>query len=259
MRTLDARPFNLIAEHPEVRPWLGAADPTAPLDLAPLVGDVGNFAFLTEHEDGGYIYCKLQPGLYFLHTLAMPAARGRPMLKLLRSGLAAMFCATDAVEIVTMIPDGNEKARKWSDVAGFRDTFRREKCFSLMGDVVGCQHRSLSYGDWVTSDPHNVDWGQQVQSMVAMAQGSDGPLPVNRVREAWMGATTRGCIEHNVTKAVGMFNRWASQAAADPITLIGLNPPVLDTGEAVLELLSGTFEVLSARSVLHPKRNPSCQ
>ena len=252
-RSLNPAPFNLIASHPEVRPWLGAPDPTMDIDLSPLVANVNNFAFLTDHQDGGYIYCKLQPGLYFAHTMAMPSARGRPMLKLLRHSLGALFCATDAVEVVTSIPDGNDAARKWSDVAHFRDTFRREKCFPLMGETVGVQHRSLSYGDWVTSDPYNLDWGGQVQSMIALARGNDGPLPVDKVHDAWVGATARGCVEHNVSKVVGMFNRWASQAETAPMTVIGLNPPVLDTGEAVLELLSGTFAVLSARSVLHPK------
>ena len=66
----------------------GLADPTAEIDLTPQISNPDNFAFLTDQGDGGYVLLKLQAGLYAAHTLALPAARGRPMLKLMRSVFA---------------------------------------------------------------------------------------------------------------------------------------------------------------------------
>jgi len=243
MRTMNAEALNAIAVHPEVRPWLGFSDPLAEIDLTGPVSNPDNFAFLTKQGDGGYMLLKIQPGLYAAHTLAMPSARGKPMFKLMREGFAAMFLTTDAIEIVSQVPDGNEAAENWSALAGFRNTFRREAYFPLMGERVGCQFKSLTYGDWVVKDRANLEQGQ------AFYERTFGMPLVDPVCAAWIGATIRGCVAGNATKVVGLYNRWSPVAGYAEATLLSITPPVVEIGDAVIGLEAGQMSLLAARSV----------
>ncbi len=242
-RTLDAEAFNIIAADPEVRPWLGLPDPTEPVDFSSITQNTDNFCLLTRERDGGYMLIKLQPGLYVAHTLALPSARGRPMLRLMREGFAFMFSATDCIEIVTQVPDQNEAAQRWSDLAGFRNVFRREACFSLMGELVGCQFRSLTYQDWAIRHQPNQTLGHEFHEVLkaaGLADHADDP-----VHDAFVGATIACVQNQNIHKGLGMYARWAMTANYVPARLITASPPTIDTGEAVVQLLDGQLSVLS--------------
>jgi hypothetical protein len=248
-RTLDATHFIDIANHPEVRPWLGFDDPLT--DIAPqfaaVVSDANNFAFMTAQKDGGYLLLKLQPGLYAAHSMAMPAARGRPMAKLMREWFATMFRATDAIEIVTQVPDKNEAARGWSVLAGFRDTFRREAFFPLMGERIGCQFMSLHWNDWAVKDRENLQLGRAFHAMIDQHRGEPSH-PADPVHDAMVGATIGCCTEGNANKGIGLYNRWASVAGYHQATLLSAAPVTVDTGDAVVQIEGGKLDVLTVRS-----------
>lgn len=239
IRTLDATRFNAISAHPDVRPWLGF---DGELDLTALVRNPANICILTDNLDGGYILVKLHPGLYAAHTLSLPSARGRPMLQLMRDGFAMMFTATDAVEITTMVPDGATAAARWAEVAGFRETFRREAFFPLSGQLVGASFRSLRYEDWVLSDGRNAILGEEFHAKLEAAQ--DHIHPEDKVHDLWVGATILGCKAGNLTKSIGMYNRWASQSGYQQAVILSACPSVVDIGDAVVQLSSGQIEVL---------------
>jgi len=195
MRTMNADAFNRIANHPEVRPWIGMEDPRIDIDLTSVTRNPDNFAFLTDKEDGGYLVVKLAAGLYVAHSMALPDARGRPMASLMRKGFQCMFVETDAVEIVTQIPDGNQRAEGLSQLAGFRSTFRKEKHFPLMGERVGSQFKSLVYADWVVSghsDARRV--GQAFHEEIGRLHGLANHAH-DGVHDQWVGATVMGCLE----------------------------------------------------------------
>lgn len=246
-RSLNAKPFNLIAMEPSVRPWLGYG--LEDIDLTPLVENPNNVCFLTENEDGGYILVKLRPGLYSAHTLALPSARGRAMLNCMRDGFATMFTATDAVEIVTMVPDGNEAGSRWADVAGFRETFRREAFFPLMDETVGASFRSLRYEDWVLKDPRHGKLGELFHERLDEARGEAGAHthPDDPVHDRWVGATLSSAIEGNLPKAIEFYNRWAAQSGYEQSRIISVNPPVVDIGDGIVQLVSGRLDVLKVR------------
>lgn len=248
-RSLDAAAFNRIASDPEVRPWLGFTDPAADVDLSAMVGNPDNFCFLTEAEDGGYILVKLQPGLYCAHTLSLKSARGRPMLNLMRDGFAMMFMATDAVEICTMVPDGAEQADKWSDLAGFRETFRRDAFFPIMGQRVGGSFRSLHYQDWVMRDPRHEGLGKLFHDKLDAARkaGEAETHADDKAHDQWVGATLGGCISGNLSKSIGMYNRWAAQSGYEQARIMTVNPPVVDIGDAIVGLALGRLDVLKIK------------
>lgn len=244
-RSLDPAPFNAIYNHPEVRPWMGHG--CEPQDLSVVVENTDNFCFLTPNEDGGYIVAKLHLGLYVAHTLALPSARGRPMLQLMRDGFEYMFTATDAVEIVTTCPDGNPMGDRWAKVAGFRETFRREAFFPLMGKTVGASFRSLAYQDWAIRHEPNRRAGEAFHDQIHAASPHLALHPDDPVHDAMVGATIKGCLAGNIAKSVDLFNRWAVQAGYFPSAIISERPPVIFTGDATISLIDGKLEVLKVQ------------
>ena len=243
-RSLAPDPFNAIANHPNVRAGLGGS---GELDLTTLVRDPANFCLLTPNEDGAYILQRLQIGLYSAHTLAMPSARGRPMLQLMREGFAWLFTATDAIEIVTTVPDGADKASRWADAAGFVEMFRRERCVDQLGVLVGGSFRRLAYADWVLQSPVCRAMGERFHALDAVpVDHEDDP-----VHDRWVGATVLGCMNGNVLKAVGLYNRWAVVAGYAQADVLSTTPPLVDIGSAVIGLAQGELEVLAARSAPH--------
>lgn len=253
-RVLDPEPFNLIANHPEVRPWLGG---TEKIELAPLVSDVENFCFLTDSEKGGYVYHKKAAGLYEVHTLSLPDGRGREMLKARDASLAAMFLKSDALEIVTTIPDGNRGADRWSAHAGFREMYRREGAFPLMDGLVGASYRSLGHSDWVRLDPENRANGKRFHdSLHQFVPDDHGEDPIH---DAWVGATL-SAIEHgNAGKAVALYNRWALHAGYVTIVARTFNPLVLDIKSCVLQYDGDGLHILRpARSAPSLEESAAC-
>lgn len=231
-RTLDPSPFNRIANHPDVLPWLGVEGAA---DLTPLVSNPDNICLLTDEADGGYILHRRDHGLYEAHSMAVPEARGKRMLQLMREGFAFMFTATDAVEIATFCPDGNLAADRWGQIAGFREQYRREGVFLHDGIRVGGSYRSLTYQDWVLKDRDNLHVGQGFHAMLA-ASGFEPEHADDPVHDHWVGATIKGCIAGQSVKAVALYNRWASVAGYLPARLLATAPPVVDIATCVLGL-----------------------
>lgn len=252
-RSIDPGPFNVIANDPAVRPWIGLG--TGAVDLSRVVSNLDNVCFLTDDEMGGYILRKLQPGLYEAHTLALPSARGRPMLCCMREGFASMFMGTDALEIVTMVPDGNEAGSRWADVAGFREVFRREHFFDLNGEIVGGSFRSLHYNDWVLKDDRNERLGEAFHQQMEEARCDVGAPahPKDPVHDRWAGATLQAAIEGNLQKAIVLYNRWALQAGYQISQIVSFNPPCVDIGDAIVQLNCGRLDVLKVKPAFAPQ------
>lgn len=242
-RSFDPTPFNTIGNDPDVRPWLAGQ---APIDATALVTDLANFCFLTEDRAGAYIYHRKQPGLYEVHSLAVPCGRGRSMLKARTESLRFMFTATDALEIVTVVPDGNRTAGVWAAHAGFREVFRREDAVWIVDGLRGASYRTLTYAEWVMHDLFNREVGRQVHEELHRHVPDDhGDDPAH---DAFVGATFLGIHEGNGGKATATYNRWAAHAGYLPITTLSLNPPLLDIGSAVVQITSRGLEVLHVRA-----------
>lgn len=245
IRTLDPEPFNRIFNDPEIRPWMGYG--TEPRDLTPVVRDTANFCFLTPCSQGGYIVARLADGLYVAHTLALPAARGKPMLRLMDDGFRYMFTATDAEEIVTTCPDGNAMGARWADRAGFVETHRRENAFPLGDQLVGASYRSLLYRDWVVRDRLNIGLGEMFHERLHAENPALVAHPEDKVHDAWVGATLAGCGEGNIVKSIRLFNRWAVQTGYMPAAILSERPPVIDTGDAIMTMIEGQRQVLRVK------------
>lgn len=242
IRVLDATIFNQIAADPCVRPFLGG---TGPVDLTNALADPSNFGFLTDEGKGGYIYHRLQAGLYMVHTLALQEGRNRQMLEARSESLRAMFTRTDAVEIVTIVPEGNAGAAIWAKAAGFREVFHRAKAFDLMGEMVDASYQSLAYIDWALRDRSNLHDGRVFHAQIHEVTPDDhGDDPAH---DALVGATLECIAQNNAEKGVGLYNRFALHAGYQPIQALTAKPLVLDLRSCIVEVSADGVHVLHVR------------
>lgn len=248
-RSFDVQAFNNIANHAEVRPWLGGR---GPLDFSAIVGDPSNVCLL---GDGiGFMAHKLSDGLYEVHTLALPHARGANAFECGREGMRYMFAATDCVELVTKCPDGNRGAMALACAAGFREVFRREAAFddgSL--EAKGISYRKANLDDWRMGDPAlelTGTWFHDKLEAAKVAAGSNLDIhPDDAAHNCAVGASVLMVMAGNPRKAVWAYNRWAIFAGYAPITLISEAPVIVDVVDAIVAPRGDDMEVLLCRQV----------
>lgn len=145
MRTLDAAPFNVVMNHPLVRPRLGLPE-LGVLDLGPLVANPANYAFF--NGEGGFLCQSGAPNFpvtYECHTIFPPNANRTRLVQYMHECIRYMFENTPCREIVTQIPDDNYGADKLADLAGFVEHKRVEDAWK---PGVGVSHRSLTLDTW---------------------------------------------------------------------------------------------------------------
>lgn len=244
IRSFDAGKFNEIANHPEVKPWLGFHSSHV-IDFTDLVGNGANYCFLTPCGRGGYMLHNQGGGHYVAHTLAMPEARGRPMHRLMQAGFEFLFVNTDCVEISTLVPDGNEAALRWTELAGFREVFRRETLWNCLIDdkPVGGTFFNQSFEDWVGRAPGLKAEGEKFHELIEAAVGKENH-PDDPIHDRYVGATILGCRAGNAPKAIQKYNRWAKLTGYQPATILNIHPLLLNIGNAILQMAPADIEVL---------------
>lgn len=245
-RTMDATFLNEVANNPEVRPFLGGG--LEPLDLTAKVQDPNNIALLG--DDGGWLLQGMMPGVYELHTLFLPAGRGRAYFARAKEALRYVFTATDALEILTKCPDDNAGARMAASLVGFRERFRREGVWNVgQPDECGVSFQALTMDDWLARDPEIARAGEAFHEALEVAKREAGsenlPHPHDEAHDRVVGAAFLMAQAGFVEKAVGIYGRWARFAGYAPI--MALAPNVLDVRDAIVELKDHRMEVLLVR------------
>ena len=244
-RTLEARFLNEVANHPDVREGLGGA---GPLDLTAIVSDPSNVALETEH--GGWVLVRHEPGVYELHTLFLKEGRGLAHFTAGSEGLAYMFAATDAREIVTRVPDFNCAAKMSSRAFHFRERFRRENAWTdARGETCGISYRVLDIDTWCAHSAPALragEWFHEKIEAAKVAFSSSLPdHPEDKAHDRAAGAAVLMIKAGNLGKGVWFYNRWARLAGYAPITVLSQTPAIIDVGVGVIvEVREGGMEVI---------------
>lgn len=139
--TTDVAAVNAIANHPDVRPWLGGEGPA---DLGPLMASPGTQTFLM--PGAAFVLHAVGGGVYNAHSLFQPEAR-RYSRRAMREVLDTMFAA-GAKEVWTMIPDGNDAAAALAKLGGFVQIGCCARMFPEPGGPVGIKTLALRGADW---------------------------------------------------------------------------------------------------------------
>jgi len=232
-----------VANHPEVRPHIGGAEP---LEFGPLVSAPGIVPLATRR--GGFVFVRLTPGRYELHTMFLPQGRGRHVLNAFRAASFHMFVRTDCTEIVTKAADSNRPAQLMAKLAGFRLLFRREGAWE---DGSGLAHYALSMDEWLGREPRLKDEGEAFHDLLErtkIAAGSTLPVhPDDEVHDRAAGAAALIAKAGQAEKAVWFYNRWALFAGYQTIEIVSEQPPVIDVRDAVVRAHPDHLEVLECR------------
>ncbi len=240
---MDATFINEVANHPEVRPFIGGE---GPLDLGPTCLNPANFVLLAEH--GGWLLHPKAPGTYELHTLFLPEGRGKAYFVAAIEALRWVFTRTDCVEIFTQVPDDNGGARMAAKIVGFRERFRREGAWE---PGVGISYQFLSVDDWLARDAECLAQGRAFHDALEVAKvaaGSTLPIhPEDQAHDRAVGAAALMVQTGQTAKGVAIYNRWALFAGYASIEALG--PTTIDVRDAVLEIADGAFSVLLVRGL----------
>lgn len=244
-RTLEASHLNAVANDPAVRPWLGG---DGPLDLTALVADPVNVALTT--PAGGFLGIAHGFGCYEVHSLFGREGRGRETIPAMRAALAYMFTATDAIEMVTKVPQDNKAAAGLARLGGFEVAWTRRLPWSG-GTLVDTDFLRLTLLRWALRAAVTAELGQWFHHALAHAKAqAHSDLPTHAedpIHDAMVGAAILMVRAGNLRKAVATYNPWARFAGYTPITILREQPVVLDLGEAVVEARGETMEILLCR------------
>lgn len=239
-RTLNPFNLNTVANHPDVRPWLGGE---GEIDLASLIADPRNFAL--EINGGGFLLIAREQGIYEAHSMFLPEAR-RHTVSAMRSTLEYMFVQTDMFRLVTQIPDDNPAAASLASRGGFKPWFRREDTLLGPSEFV-----MLELDGWVQGNASleaDGDWFHERLLAAKFEAGSLLPEHAHDpAHERAVGAAVRMIRAGNTSKGVSTYNRWAVCAGYAPLTILSFNPVVIDVVDAVIGLRGNEMEVLACR------------
>jgi hypothetical protein len=237
-RTLNATIFNTIANNPDIRPYLGG---TQTLDLTSAVENPVNFCFLNDDKTGGHICTSMGNGVYDVHTLSLPEARGKNMLKLMQDCRAFMFLQTDCIELQTFVPDEAPQVNLWADLAGFRKEYWRPSCFNFKSKMIGGTFYSMTYRDWVVKDRANLKAGKVFHDQLEQLELKDHPD--DEVHDSWAGAVVRA-IGGNLGKAISYYNQWSARCSLTQFSILSFSPITVQMGSSILQLSNRIIYVL---------------
>lgn len=132
-----------IVNHPEVRPWvlsLGVGNHDRVIDLGRVAADPRFWILIGEGQLGCFIGIQLVDGVYEFHAAVLPEGRGAWVTTFADSAIHYMFTATDAVEIMTRVPQGYPSSLALVKSLGFSWRWNRP--------VLRFRGRDVPYGVW---------------------------------------------------------------------------------------------------------------
>lgn len=239
-RHYTANFVNDIVNHPSVAPHVLLTSDHA--DLTAFLNDRRNVALVGPH--GAMVLEQLQPGLYEAHTQVLPAGRGEWSKNFVLACLHWMFCSTDAVEVVTRVPEGNLMARggmrMLERVFGPLFLLRRTEGWMKDGKVIPADVYSLPLHTWLAKAPglnerglwfHDALDAEYARLNKKIDQHAD-----DETHDRAVGAALEMLWLGQPQKALVFYNRWASIAGYQPIRLVSEEPLAIDIRDSVLVL-----------------------
>lgn len=225
-RTTDAAWINSVLNHPDVGPWIDERN-DGPIDISAYLESPFVLALRGDH--GVFMVVKLDHGIYEVHTAILPEGRGPWARDFARSGAAYMFVGTDAVEILTRVPQPHGAARRLTLDTGFQLEFTTLAETRFRGKMVPVEVYRLSLQDWASSpgiaecsEPNGRTFHEWLNAQVGSGNGAphaDDPAH-NRVIGVALSMIRAG----QVTKGIVWYNRWAVLARHPTIALIENDP-----------------------------------
>lgn len=244
-RTMDARHANAVANHPDVRPFLGG---DGPIDLTAGFADPVNLAFNSAH---GAMFCRaIGDGVYDIHSLFLPEGQGKEAHETMQAVATYMFTRTDCLEGRTIVPVAHRAASVAARREGFRPLFSVRIPWTG-GEKVDAEVFSLSIDRWALGCDKAAEWGERFHLELTAAKAAAGSTLVahdeDPVHDRMVGAAALMLQAGNERKAVSFYNVWAGSCGYAPIGIVRSRPIVIDVQDALIEVTREGMEVLLCR------------
>jgi hypothetical protein len=227
--------LNSVGNDPSVRPYIGNPD-SGPVDVSNLL-DTSVF-LVTDH--GGFVFHKLNPGYYCLHTMFLPEGRGKHVAAAARDAFMWMFCRTDAEEIVTYSPKARPGSRPPRSM-GWRNWYEAREYDGYR----------LALMDWASNAPGLPAWGEWFHDTLEDAKAEQGsPVPAHEhdpANDRFAGMATAMCFYNQPHKGVYHYNRWAQVAGYELALVESTSPIRVNSMDAIWTIQNPNIEVMTCQ------------
>lgn len=212
-RTFDPKEINAILNHPDILSWMegdgGAIDISERLKRPDIL-----IALVGEH--GAFTAYRLMSGVYEFHTAILPDGRGRWARQFADAGMLWMFSQTDAMELLTRVPEGHRGARAMACLMGLRQTFPDDQKSLYRGEKVRSLIYCISVQEWAATAPRLEDIGRKLHikiDEIGSAKGIHGTIwPESHedspIHNRHVGAAYICAMGGHLPKGVFLYNRW---------------------------------------------------
>jgi len=239
-RATDAKFINSVVNDPSIYPFV-CGYRTEPLDLTEVIARPEHHVLVGEY--GGIIFFRLTEGLYEAHTSVLPSGRGEWTQKFGQEALDYLFTKTDALEILTKCPNGNVAAIAGARAIGARKEFTTRPLWPLNGEIVPVTVYGMTVHDWALRSDAMASAGREMHALL-----NKYGVPVDHAddddHDRYSGAARRMLENGQAVKAARFYFRWAVMSGYRPFVLLGIDPPRIDIGSAILRLDNGVWDVV---------------
>lgn len=244
-KSTHASHINKILNHPEVHPWVSgdskdARDVTKNLEHPNFLG--------LEDEGGCFIVQQIQTGIYEFHTAVLPEYQGKWAAQFFEQGLDWMFTHTNAIELLTKVPRNNRAAKIACVHSGFEFAFETRPLYPVKDGMVCFDVYSMTIQKWAKLSNNMEDYGQWFHNSLEVQYIKlDRELKVHiedKTHDRYVGMTVLMMMNGFPQKADSFYNRWALMSSYQPISVVSLEPLVIDIFESKLLITDNHFEVL---------------
>lgn len=160
-RDFSAERLNQIVNDPAVYPLVHGPI-SGELDMTVAVQNQLNVNLVGEH--GGILFQHISPGMYEAHTNVLPFGRGKWAFDMACEAVHWMFTRTDAIEVLSMCPKGNIRAKALcravcNALGGRLDFMGVQRWLSDQGEEVPAEIWAIGMQDWIRMAPELLPMG----------------------------------------------------------------------------------------------------
>ena len=195
-----------------------------------------NFVLLD--QDCCFVAINMGPYRYQIHTNILPCT-GHRKLRLANAALRYAFIEMPVAELLTMVPESNPAAWKFAQWLAFRPRFERKHAWPKNGGWERLDFLSLNLEQWIESGAcvaEGIWFHERLKALGgAVDHGEDW------THDCYVGACMEMVRAGHPDRAVAVYNHWARFARYEEVTLVSLDPVVIDIASHRLKLIDGEF------------------